>query len=673
METLLFKKLLKFTAPILFFLTTSQNILATTDNPSSTNEYAFAPVAEGKASHDHYLDQQGINRLRLESRSDDSGNSWQVIVDNHGKLHKRFSSSLSVRFYAEGRYAKESLLLVGTTRQNCKKNCSDYYRYSTQSKTIKLNRMTIPSAPLAITRKMAMSDTFDSLVFENGEAVALTHSGLIFQDHQGNPASVMNGPVEFVSGTIGNNIEGQWIATGISDDGGIYLFDSGSWSELNLRLAAHGDRQGIISVNPINQEKALVGLYRYINEYNKGLYILEYSRKERQVTSEGWLFNSEEINIGFDPSIYLDPRSQEVVIGATNSSNGQGPVHFRVPQSQMSHLQAQLPDHVWDSGFTEEKSVSFMLGGGISHISWIADSKVEKDDIVYNEVDYLISDSLFVSYNMEGRFNDTSITLNYLQNQADELADEQANQVARQLTKKASSYLFSTIDTKISASSSLRLQLERGETNGIAKVKYADGRNDFTPFSTKYTRLALLVMKERGLYMGGDYIDYTMPSAIGFSDSSKNIRYAGFDPELGFSSVRFIIGHDTLAYAKRYEADYSHFYMSGAFNIGVGWASISDEIIEDAKQQTGKSDVGDIPLFLSIGGDMDLGYIWQQRSKSLNGLGYSIAIGYRINLNYLSSGQSKKSDSDIDADALALEFERYDIFHGPFLKANIIF
>jgi hypothetical protein len=49
-----------------------------------------------------------------------------------------------------------------------------------------------------------------------------------------------------------------------------------------------------------------------------------------------------------------------------------------------------------------------------------------------------------------------------------------------------------------------------------------------------------------------------------------------------------------------------------------------------------------------------------------------VSAGYRIKGDYFGSGQSDESDP-IESDELSLEFSRYDIWHGFYINANIIF
>ncbi len=630
-------------------------------------EYSYVSATAGNQGYQQYLNELGIPRLYLVSKSSENNKiHWTEVIDRNNRVLKKFSDNYSVSSLGEGRYDGQAMLLVTSVLKECKKNCRQNYLFRSDFKISK-------------TQSITEGGMFDSLVLKDGNFMSLTHYGLQIQDIRSGRIKTIPAPVEITDGIIGSNIDGQWMATAVTDQGEVLLADETGWSFLNLILAAHGDRNGILSIYPQSQDKALIAIYRYINEYNKGLYLVDYDMNTKTTNSQGWLFNSEDRNIGFDPDIYFNKKTNKVIVSAKNSSKENEYVHFPLPTKLLSGLQAELPEHVLNSGFGNEKAGSFMMGGGISQVGWAARSKVEKNDITYTDVDYLIADSIFLSANFEARIGDTSLTINYLQNRAEQLADDEIDDAvshsgARFLTKEASSYLFSTIDFQgmLGASSSLRLMLERGKTKGVAEVNELNQDKIYSSFTTQYDRIGLLNMQERGFYFGGDYVNYAMPSAVGFSDNTAAIAYSGYDPDFEFSTIRFVTGYDALAYARRYETNYSRWYWAGGINLGLGWASLSSQLEDDAKQKTGKTEVASLPLFFAIGGELEFGYIWQKRSKTLGGAGYSTAVGYKLNGNYLAAGQGNDTSND-QVDSLFLEFSRSDLFYGPFFKANIIF
>jgi len=229
---------------------------------------------------------------------------------------------------------------------------------------------------------------------------------------------------------------------------------------------------------------------------------------------------------------------------------------YTLQDDEFSKLSSLCPFHVCTNGFSTEKAASAMLGAGVSQLSWRATSKVEKNDTIYTDVDYLISDSQFKSTNAEGCIGDVVLTVQYLQNESEGHLGNEINpdgsSSIKKLSKNASSYLFFTIDFSglLSPSSTLRIQVEKGETNGIAKVSQRYSSIRYQNFTTEVTSFSVLHMKERGYYIGADYTNYLMPRAIGFSNISSSIAYSNFDSKFGFRTLRFVMGYDIFAYAK---------------------------------------------------------------------------------------------------------------------------
>ncbi|HIC12462.1 MAG TPA: hypothetical protein EYO75_03655 [Sulfurimonas sp.] len=69
------------------------------------------------------------------------------------------------------------------------------------------------------------------------------------------------------------------------------------------------------------------------------------------------------------------------------------------------------------------------------------------------------------------------------------------------------------------------------------------------------------LMMERGMFIGLEHVDYTIPSAVGFSGENKSVLFYGMDPNFKIKTYSLVVGYDEISYAKRYEADLSCFYF----------------------------------------------------------------------------------------------------------------
>ena len=273
------------------------------------------------------------------------------------------------------------------------------------------------------------------------------------------------------------------------------------------------------------------------------------------------------------------------IISSTNSSDDKK-VHFRISNTALNGIENNVyPSHL-TKNLCQEKGGSFLMGGGFSNISWIASSKVEKDDKTYLDVDYDIFDSLFYMVQLEGRIGYTRLSLTYLRHKAKEIAEDKPEEIEGQL---ANYFIKGGMDFYglLSKSSSFRLVLEKSQISGIAKVKIGDALVTTEEFVSKYDRYAALAMHEKGLYYGFQYEKYAMPSAIDFSNQSQRIVYSELDPEFGIEKASLLLPYDELAYSTRYETNYQDLYFAGNIGVGLAWLSVSDNIDILAKSVNG--------------------------------------------------------------------------------------
>jgi len=621
------------------------------------SEYSHTPVKAGNHNYANHLNTIRTPKVSLENKCDNNGeNCWSIIKNHEGKLLKSFSRKDSVRKIATSRFSRIGYLAIHRSYPCGSNSCSQSMLMDSNGKSQEI-------------QPHVVDNTLTTYISLNKDLLTISEKTVVLQHPSGNVIKQKETPEPMMDAFVGSNLKGDYTAIAIATSGRLYIGDGFEWTLLSIRLASRGDRKGIASIFPRTTDDGVIAIYRYINEYNKGLYLLSYASKSGGQKG-GWLFNSEIQNIGFDPSIYYN-LSNEIVVAAYNSSTDL-PVFFTLTDQDMKKLPATLEKNE----FNNEKTASFMLGSGISHLSWDAKSRVKKDGVTFTDIDYEISDTLFTSANLEAMFAGYSLSVNFLQNRTDGLIadeiDSGGNKTSRTLSKNASSYLFGTIDLPgmLSPSSSLRIQAEIGETVGIARVKSNDGSIRFKEFSTEKVRFAVLAIQERGFLIGADLVTYKMPSAIGFSNNAGTIVYSNFDPDFEFTSVRFLFGYDPLAYTKRYETNYHRPYMAGSGNIGLGWAEISDDVKTAALSTTGKAGISNDQVYFTLGFDIEAGYLWQRRSKRFHGLGYSFSAGYRANFSWLGAGSE---GSDENTNDLFLEFERQDIMHGPYLKVNLIY
>ncbi len=572
---------------------------------------------------------------------------WDVLRDVNGNIVRNYSTSDDVYALARNRYKNKSYLLFAHKYGPKKRRKTKYHLVDNN-----LKEYDVPSF-FGNTKKLITKDA--NLVEVSSNGVYL--NGLKQYDSK-----------SFESIEITNNPEGDIAIGGITQTTRTIFvsdFKSKTWLPANITLAQHSDTKKIFSVYPDTNNTIYAVAYNLINIYSKGLLASSVNFKTGQ-THAGWIYNYEKFNIGFDPEVYV--KDKNIIINAKNSSTGSN-VSFNITPQEFAQIDKSAPQR---EGFENETYLSFMVGAGVEILNWYAYTEVTKDDTTYAKTDYELSGSIYKKIYLQGRAGDTQLAISYMKNEAKKVGG---------LTEKASETLnfFIDFNALLSKSSTLRIAYTSSNINGIAT--FYDSQKGATSvtvdgtqieFETKIERYSLLVMKERGFYAGAEYTSFQTPSTVGFSNSSKNIAYYGLDSEFKIKNLEFVFGHDTAAYAKRYETNFSTFYLQGMGGLGLSYYDMSSDFEKNIKAASSKKIVSsDIAFVVDL--EMQLGYIWQQRSKMLKGLGYSFDIGFKARGSYTGAGQNDDSDNSIEYDEITMEMDRYDVWYGPYAYFNLMF
>jgi len=614
-------------------------------------EYSISSLQNiSQASKDRYFDIKGLPDLYVSKQCRKKCKKdccWDVLRDVNGNIVRNYSTSDDVYAIARNRYKNKSYLLFAHTYGPKKKRKTKYHLVDNN-----LKEYDVPSFS-GNTKKLITKDA--NLVEASSYGVYL--NGLKQYDSK-----------KFESIEITNNPEGDIAIGGITQTTRTIFvsdFKSKKWLPANITLAQHSDTKDIFSVYPDTNSTIYAVAYNLINIYNKGLLASSVNFKTGQ-THAGWIYNYEKFNIGFNPEVYV--RDKNIVINAKNSSTGSN-VSFNITPQEFAQIDKSAPQR---DGFEDESYLSFMVGAGVEMLEWYANTEVKKDDVSYAQTDYELSGSIYKKIYLQGRAGDTQLAISYMKNEAKKVGG---------LTEKASETLnfFIDFNALLSKSSTLRIAYTSSNINGIATfTDFKNGATCVTPdgtqveFETKIERYSLLVMKERGFYAGAEYTSFQTPSTVGFSNSAKNIAYYGLDPEFKIKNLEFVFGHDTAAYAKRYETNFNTLYLQGMGGLGLSYYDMSSDFEKSIKAASGKKIVSsDISFVVDL--EIQLGYLWQQRSKMLKGLGYSFDIGVKARGSYTGSGQSDDSDNTIEANEITMEMDRYDVWYGPYAYFNLMF
>lgn len=634
-------------------------------------EAEFAPfgAAPAETDRERAFTAQGAPALNLGQECDDDGDCWPVIRTGTGEEVERFAEDDTVYQLARARYAERAFLVISYECDG--KDCREHlYRYRLDADG-DFGRDEVSTDLRRHFRGQTLGSLVDLLpgtnerpallsmnVRRDGELLLLTEKGLVQADDSGAALAEHPAPVPLTHGRLQNALNGGQGAIAVDENNRVWLSDGERWLGGDLRLPEHGDRSGIFTVYPVAEDRLVAGVYRYANIYNKGLFLL-HARLGDESVAHGPVLLSHGRNVGWDPEVF--PLGDRLLLVARDSTHG-GQVQVAVPRERLGELSPEIPPE-FPAG---ENRVELHTGAGIQQLYWEAQSKVKKDDTTHTRVDYRIDRSLLLSGHFQARVGDTRLTLAYLQDRAGERAEASGGETRREAVE----YLMGTVDFQglFAPSSGLRLAFRRHRTSGVAEVT-GDTATEYEPFSVRYRQYGLYNTLERGHYWGAEYTRYRMPSAVGFSDASKAIVYSDFDPDFGIEKYSLVYGYDAQSYAKRYEANYGEWYLSGKAGLGMGQADVSSRVRNDAKAATGESELNGLS-FVAFDAMLESGLIWQRRWRPAAGLGFQLLAGYRVSGSHMGAGQGEESDSQ---EGLSLEFTRYDIWHGPFARLNLVF
>ncbi len=615
-------------------------------------EFTLGKITNGKVSKVSYFNRIGVPNVYVSTQCPKKGDCWDVIRNTQGKVIQSFSTSDSVGTIGAGRYKERAYLYYSYTYGPQKDRKTKYYLIDENLKQYK-----IPPHRGSV-----------SIITKDRDFIQVSTYGV----YKNNELILSNDAIELSS--IANNPNGDIaIAALLKSSSEVIVSNLKEWKSTNVVLSKHGDRTGILSVYPKDKDNVYMSIYKNINIFNKGLMGAHVDFKN-DTLEKGWVFNSAERNVGFDPSIYIE--KDTLHIGATDSTN-RTDIHIIVTPKDYAALGEETPGHIKD--FEQESVIDMLVGVGYSQTNWKASSSISDIDdsnLEYGEVKYEIGKSLYKSVYFEGRYDSMSLSVAYLQNEAQSIGG---------LAGKASKILNFLVDFDgfIGNSTSLRLKVLKGNINGIAT--FVDNNLGSTPitssgqeeeFQSELVTYGAYLMMERGWFGGLEYTNYTTPSAIGFSDINKNVVLYGMDPNFKIKTYSLVFGYDEISYAKRYEVDLSRLYLQGLG--GIGWADFTlSQEAQDAVLQTSVANGKTINYTGSFtaNAEVELGYIFQQRFKIARGLGYSFTAGYKAKWAGTFNGQAKndgENDTYIADNELELEMGRYDIWHGPFATANII-
>ncbi|WP_117233852.1 hypothetical protein [Vibrio maerlii] len=608
-------------------------------------QYEISPKLETSYSEQEFRNNKKAPQARFFKEKDCSGENCSHLNLGNGS----FSYGTDAKLIASARYQDRS---YGVVEQSYRKSDGskswtryEYHFANNRHSTKRVHRGRLCD------KALATGISIDGrLICVNSEEIEI---------HNASDTKTIPLPFDATIAEVNNNLAGTLAIALVDIEQRVVAYTTlyaleneaeDKWTTAHTLLHSRSDLRDVLAVYPVNRKTGAVALYEFVNVFNRGVNLYEFSDDR---SSYRVITNGDEQNWGANVEVFHDHGVYTLTAKSADSDTW---FTYAVDRSEMTKVETYVNDN--DTATVAE----FMGGYGLQYNSWESWQSVG-DDI---STRYSIDNSLMHSLYVQGRIKDTQLSVKYL---TTALEDSDAPDGSVDILTGLVDFngFFKGADT-------LRLTFDWNKTNGTAtykskKPQYCiEGQCKFSQdFESKYMSIGTLLFSERGQYIGFNYTNYSLPSTLGL-ESSRGIEGVAFDEDYEQTNYMFVIGRDAAAYAARYELDYQGFYALPHFGIGVAHLDFSDKAKAQARNGDDRKIFGDYTLALS--GTLDLGYIHQRRWRQAWGAGYSIQGGLKAQFDWTAPTDLLRETSN---DKLMIANERADLRWGPYLQFNMIF
>jgi len=309
------------------------------------------------------------------------------------------------------------------------------------------------------------------------------------------------------------------------------------------------------------------------------------------------------------------------------------------------------------------------IGTGVQYVTWSVDSAVPDEDSNVTtpyKPEYELADSILSTVSIEGKYGGTNFGLEYATKVVDKAVENTGSDTAKNINKISGKIgwerFFMNYD--------FAFQYEKT----VSDVYFIDKSAQVAPrsFTLDFSEMkfSLLTMK-RG-HFGYIYQKYNFYQPVYIYKVPKDsTSYSFIGQAIGDINVsnHFLhAGFSTIDYITKYETGISKWFLDAELRAGASLADFQDDVAITGNKKPKNE------LALAYAAQIELGYVWYKRWKSLNQLGGVIKLSYR--LDYSGIGDSDKPDDKedpVDSDQYSFGFERSELRHGPLFFVSLNF
>jgi len=517
------------------------------ENAAATN-YKFKPYVNDSSFIKTYYD--GKMTISLNRECENSKCTYTLVRDHIDQI-ATFSENNSVYDIVADGFYKDAAWVVVRERKLAIKN----YYYLIDHSGTKTNIDYDPS------EDMVTTITKDGTVY-----------GVNDKEIRKNGKRLLAAPEPLKRAIIITNENGDIGVTAISESLAILASDGQSWTNTGIQLNSDSDFNDVLA-EYVSEDKIQYGsVYVYINSYCKGVKLF-YVNRATGASDQGWLYSSEENNIGYSPKLSND--NNMMYLNVLNSTDNDR-VSFSLSPEDFQHMDPAVEAKILSE--CDQRDIKYNIGSGVISNFWLADTRTGDMNVDYN-----INNSLFMLAHFDASIGNTKLAINMLRNKAEDYNDT---------TRKSSRYVNYLFDFNSDRFKSIRLNYEKSNVAGSAEIS-GDSSAPIV-FDSKFIADSVLFMDELGIFYGAQYTKYEMPSALAFYSTTISRSY--FDPATRIRALSVMFGYDANAYAARYENNYSRWYVDGYLGVGLADIALSPQTdAQVSRDFAGQSIGGTIP------------------------------------------------------------------------------
>ena len=465
-------------------------------------------------------------------------------------------------------------------------------------------------------------------------------------------------PKKAISAYISRGYSSDASIVYIGNDYLIYIQTGDKFQAIDIGLNSGSDIKNILSVYKASEAELYIGAYLYRNNLNKSLSIFKVIKNTdgSLQSTEMLIQNSTNGSISLNPDIYLN--QGDIILSSFDKKEKR---YWSIPVSEFkpSNLNFDSSEDIIDL------NVSYSISQPNRRIEQDASGFYFSKDL--GKTRYTLNESEIVKYTLQGKVMGTPIVLMITENKL----IENKNTADSAAIKKI--YASIGFDQFFKGGDGLRIDVSNESIAGTANYTDYISSNTYY-FDNKNSSIGVFKTFEQGRFIGLSYSKSKIPSVIGFYSYNERDDIAFFDNNFKTETLTIQSGSDNAQFTNRYLFNHADYFVNWNAGGGAYTYGISRDVIERANRHfySTRSSAADIGF--TINGSISIGYGMQARSEVLKGLGLSLEASYTLNyLLYFDNLSQYKERYELPDNKYVSAFRREEIWHGPQLKAGIVF